>query len=52
MDEHRLGLKPVLRRIWSRRGERPHATVHHRYRWLYLSGFVHPASGRVLWYLR
>jgi hypothetical protein len=51
MDEHRLGLKPVLRRIWSRRGERPHATVHHRYRWLYLSGFVHPASGRVLWCL-
>ena len=51
MDEHRLGLKPVLRRTWSKRGERPHAPVHHRYRWLYLYGFVHPASGRVLWYL-
>ncbi len=51
MDEHRLGLKPVLRRAWGKRGERLHATVHHRYRWLYLYGFVHPASGRVLWYL-
>lgn len=51
MDEHRLGLKPVLRRAWSRRGERPCASVHHRFRWLYLYGFVHPPSGRVLWYL-
>ena len=51
MDEHRLGLKPVLRPVWTKRGERPRATVHHRYRWLYLYGFVHPASGRTLWYL-
>jgi hypothetical protein len=51
VDEHRLGLKPVLRRAWSKRGERPGAPVHHRYRWLHLYGFVHPASGRVLWYL-
>jgi hypothetical protein len=27
-DEHRLGLKPVLRRVWTRRGERPLAPVH------------------------
>jgi hypothetical protein len=51
MDEHRLGLEPVLRRVWSQRGERPHAPVHHRYRWLHLYGFVHPASGRVLRYI-
>ena len=51
LDEHRLGLKPVLRRVWTRRGERLRTPVHHRYRWLYLYGFVHPASGRVLWYL-
>jgi hypothetical protein len=51
MDEHRLGLKPVLRRAWGRRGEQLQAAVHHRYRWLYLYGFVHPPSGRVLWYL-
>jgi DDE superfamily endonuclease len=46
-----LGLKPVVRRVWTKRGERPCAFVHHRYRWLYLYGFVHPPSGRVLWYL-
>jgi hypothetical protein len=51
MDEHRLGLKPVLRRVWTGRGDRPCALVHHRYRWLYLHGFVHPASGRTLWYI-
>jgi hypothetical protein len=51
MDEHRLGLKPVLRRVWGRRGERPHTAVHHRYRRLRLHGFVHPASGRTLWYI-
>jgi hypothetical protein len=51
LDEHRLGLKPVLRRVWTQRGARPSARVHHRYRWLYLYGFVHPPSGRVLWYL-
>jgi len=37
--------------VWKRRGEPPGALVHHRYRWLYLYGFVHPPSGRVLWYL-
>jgi hypothetical protein len=51
MDEHRLGLKPVLRRVWTERGGRPRAPVHHRYRWLYLYGFVRPGTGRVLWYL-
>ncbi len=51
MDEHRLGLKPVLRRVWAKQGERPQASVHQRYRWLYLYGFIHPASGRVIWYL-
>ena len=51
LDEHRLGLKPVVRRVWTKRGERPCAFVHHRYRWLSLYGFVHPPSGRVLWYL-
>ena len=51
MDEHRLGLKPVLRRVWTGRGDRPCALVHHRYRWLYLHGFVHPASGRTFWYI-
>ena len=48
-DEHRLGLKPILRRVWTRRGERPRAPVHHRYEWLYVYGFVRPATGQTFW---
>ena len=44
-----MGLKPILRRVWSRRGERPLAPVHHRYEWLYVYGFVRPATGRTFW---
>ncbi len=45
MDEHRLGLKPVLRRVWVPRGEQPIAKVHWRYQWLWLYGFVRPETG-------
>jgi hypothetical protein len=34
-DEHRVGLKPILRKVWSKIGERPTAIVSHRYQWLY-----------------
>jgi hypothetical protein len=44
-DEHRIGLKPLLRRIWAPMGQRPRAIVQHRFRWRSLVGFVHPASG-------
>ena len=47
-DEHRLGLKPVLRRRWAPRGRRPVAVGRHRYEWLSLYGFVHPSSGEVV----
>jgi hypothetical protein len=50
-DEHRLGLKPVLRRQWAPRGQRPVAVGRHRYEWLYLYGFVHPATGEVVWFV-
>jgi transposase len=50
-DEHRIGLKPLLRRIWAPKGQRPVAPVQHRYAWRYLVGFVHPASGRTLFHL-
>jgi transposase len=50
-DEHRLGLKPILRRVWARRGEQPIAMVCHRYQWLYLNAFVHPQTGATLWFL-
>jgi DDE superfamily endonuclease len=51
MDEHRLGLKPVLRRRWAPRGQRPIALGHHRYEWLYLDGFVRPSTGEIIWFL-
>lgn len=50
-DEHRIGLKPLLRRVWAPIAQRPVATVQHRFEWRYLVGFVHPASGRTLFHL-
>jgi transposase len=50
-DEHRIGLKPLLRRVWAPIGQRPIAPVRHRFEWRYLVGFVHPASGRTLFHL-
>ena len=50
-DEHRVGFKPILRKIWAPVGERPTALVQHRYEWLYVYGFVEPKTGRTFWYL-
>jgi putative transposase len=47
-DEHRLGLRPVYRRVWARRGERPLAVGAHRYRWFYVCTFVEPETGESL----
>jgi transposase len=51
IDEHRIGLKPLLRRVWAPIGQRPLALVRHRFAWRYLVGFVHPASGRTIFHL-
>ena len=48
-DEHRLGLKPILRKVWSPIGERPLVKVHQRYEWTYLYAFVRPKTGEVHW---
>jgi transposase len=50
-DEHRIGLKPILRRVWAPRGARPVAIGHHRFEWLYVTVFVSPATGESFWYL-
>ncbi|GAC1460838.1 MAG: hypothetical protein NVS2B14_15430 [Chamaesiphon sp.] len=50
-DEHRLGLKPILRKVWAPIGSRPEAIVYHRYEWVYLYGFVHPQTGRTEWFI-
>lgn len=49
MDEHRIGLKPIIRRVWAPRGERPRAPGHHRFEWLDVTAFVQPTSGEVFW---
>lgn len=46
-----MGLKPILRKVWSKIGVRPIARVQHRYEWLYVYGFVKPKTGETLWYL-
>ncbi len=44
-DEHRLGLRPILRLLWAPKGQRPIAFVRPRYEWLYVVAFVCPESG-------
>jgi transposase len=51
VDEHRVGLKPILHKAWSLDNQRPVAPVQHRYDWRYLVGFVHPTSGRTHFHL-
>jgi transposase len=48
-DEARLGLKPVVRRVWAPVGERPISRFNRGYEWTYLYGFVCPESGEVFW---
>lgn len=50
-DEHRLGLQPILRRVWTPIGEQPVADVQIQYQWLWLYGFVHPESGETYWWI-
>jgi hypothetical protein len=51
MDEHRVRLIPILRRVWAPRGRRPRAVVRPRYQWLFVIGFVHPESGRTSFWI-
>jgi hypothetical protein len=50
-DEHRIGLKPILRRVWASKGTQVRAVVRPRYHWMYLYGFVQPESGQTSWLL-
>ena len=51
MDEHRVGLKPILRRVWAKRGRRPEVVVRPRYEWLYVYAFVCPETGETEFWL-
>jgi len=48
-DEHRIGLKPILQRVWVLPGQRPVAPVEPRYQWRYLVAFAQPSTGRTVW---
>ena len=39
----------MARRVWAPKGSRPAAPVRRRYRWLYVYGFVRPATGQTWW---
>lgn len=44
-------MKPITRGVWAPKGCRPIALGHHRFEWLYVTGFVEPATGRTVWNL-
>lgn len=48
---YRLGLHPILRRVWVQEGSQPIASVIQRYKWMWLYGFVHPESGETYWWV-
>jgi hypothetical protein len=47
----RVGLKPVLRRMWIPWWEKPTAPVQWRFQWVWVYGFVHAASGETYWWI-
>jgi transposase len=44
-DEARLGLKPIVRRVWALEGCRPRSCGRTKYEWLYVYGFARPNTG-------
>jgi DDE superfamily endonuclease len=46
-----LGLLPIIRRVWARRGQRPTAWVRRRYQWLYVYAIIRPTTGQSWWCL-
>jgi hypothetical protein len=51
-DHQRIGLKPMVRRGWGPRGQRPQAVVQPRKQWCYRYALVQPTAGRTWWLLR
>jgi hypothetical protein len=47
-DEARFGLKPIARRVWAPRGQRPTCSGRARYEWLYVYGFARPRAGALV----
>ncbi|WP_168733637.1 transposase [Deinococcus sp. Arct2-2] len=45
-DAGRFGLKPVLKRLWALRGQRPVSAQRRQYQWLYTYICVEPQTGQ------
>jgi DDE superfamily endonuclease len=50
-DECRLGLVPIVRRVWAPKGQRPTAPHRIKREWLYVYGFARPGTADSAWYL-
>ncbi len=50
-DECRLGLVPLVRRVWAPKGRRPAAPHEVKREWLYVYGFVRPGTAETFWLL-
>ena len=50
-DECRIGLVPIVRRIWAPKGQRPVAPHRIKRQWLYVYGFVRPGTDQTFWLL-
>lgn len=50
-DECRLGLVPIVRRLWAPKGQRPVAPHRIKRQWLYVYGFARPGTTQTTWYL-
>src|SRR3954469_3504530 len=48
-DEHRIGLKPILRRVWAPKGQRTIPPCHPLYKGLSVTPLVHPSWGETFW---
>jgi hypothetical protein len=48
-DQHRVGLKPIRRAVWARRGPRMVVAVQPREQWTARYGCVPPRSGQTWW---
>jgi hypothetical protein len=48
-DEARLGLQPVIRHQWCMIGSKPRTMHRIQNQWIYVYGFVNPATGETHW---
>jgi len=47
-DESRYGLLPNLRRVWTKKGQRPHKRWKSEYKWSYCYGAIDPIEGKTV----